>query len=129
MLNDPLANALSTILNAEKVGKDICNIKPISKVIKRVLEIMQEKMYIGSYEELEDGRGNMITINLIGKINKCGVIKPSFPVKKDNFQKYEKRYLPAKEFGMIIISTSKGVMTLDEAVKKGVGGKLLAYCY
>ena len=33
MMNDPLANALSTILNAEKIGKKECTIKPSSKII------------------------------------------------------------------------------------------------
>ena len=129
MLNDPIANALSTIINADKIGKDKCSIKPISNMIKKILEIMQEQKYIGSYEEIEDGRGNFIVINLIGKINKCGAIKPSYSLKKTEQNKYEKRYLPAQGFGIIIISTSKGMMTLTEAIKKGVGGKLVAYCY
>ncbi len=129
MLNDPLANALSVILNAEKVGKETCIVKPVSKIIKRVLELMQENKYIGSFKEIEDGRGNMIEVNLIGKVNKCGAIKPAYSIKKTEFDRYEKRYLPAKGFGIIIISTSKGIMCLDDAIKKGMGGKLLTYCY
>ena len=43
MLNDPLSNALSKILNAEKVSKSECVIKPVSNTIKKVLKIMQEK--------------------------------------------------------------------------------------
>ena len=49
MLNDPLSNALSKILNAEKVSKRTCLIKPISNTIKRILKIMQEKRYIGGF--------------------------------------------------------------------------------
>ena len=45
------------------------------------------------------------------------------------YEKVEKQYLPAKEFGVIIVTTSKGIMTLSQAKELGIGGKLLAYCY
>ena len=128
-LNDPLANALSKIMNAEKTGKDACLIKPISNLIKKIFIIMQKEGYIGSFKEINDGKGNLLKINLLSRINKCSAIKPRFIVKKNGFEKFEKRYLPAKDFGVIIISTSQGVMTHIEAKKKGVGGKLLAYIY
>ncbi len=129
MLNDPLAAALSKILNAEKRSKKEVLIKPISKTIKTVLTIMNENNFIGSFEEVEDGKGNFIKINLLGNINKCGVIKPRFSTKKNQFEKWEKRYLPAKDFGMVIISTPFGIMTHYQAKEKNTGGKLLAYCY
>lgn len=129
MLNDPLANALSVILNSEKIRKTKCLIKPISNLIKNVLNIMKDKHYIGEFKEMEDGRGNFIRINLLGAINKCGAIKPRYSVEKDEYEKFEKRYLPAKDFGIIIVSTSSGIITHKEARKKGIGGRLLAYCY
>ena len=128
-MNDPLANVLSNILNHEKVTKKECYVKPSSKLIKSVLQIMHENNYIGSFEEIEDNRGNIIKINLIGKINKCGVIKPRHSVKKDSFEKFEKRYLPAKDFGLLILTTPEGIMDYKEAKKRKIGGKLLAYCY
>jgi len=129
MLNDPLSNALSKISNSEKAGKTKCVIKPVSKVIKNILKIMQEKMYIGGFKEIEDGRGGFIEVELLGKINKCGSIKPRYPVKNNEFEKFEKRYLPAKDFGIIFVSTPKGIITHIEAKKQGIGGKLLAYVY
>jgi len=129
MLNDPLANTLSKITNAERLGKNSCIIKPISKVIKNTLKIMQEKQYIGEYKEIEDGRGNYIKINLLGKINKCGAIKPRYSVKQDQFEKFEKRYLLAKDFGILIVATPFGMVTHAEAKEKKTGGRLLAYCY
>jgi small subunit ribosomal protein S8 len=129
MLNDPLANALSKILNAEKVSKTVCEIKPISSTVKRVLKIMQEKKYVGEFEEVEDGKGNFIKVNLIGQINKCGAIKPRYPVKRNEFEKFEERYLPAKDFGVILVSTIEGIMTHIEAKEKNLGGVLLAYFY
>lgn len=129
MLNDPISNALSKILNAEKVSKSSCIIKPISNTIKKILQIMQDKGFIGGFDEVKDGRGDYIKINLIGQINKCGAIKPKYPVKSNGFERFEKRYLPAKDFGIILVSTNKGIMIHTEAKEKKLGGILLAYCY
>lgn len=128
-LNDPLANALSRILNNEKIGRDTCIIKPTSKLIKKVLDIMKDNGYIGEYKEIEDGRGNILHINLLGNINKCNVIKPNFSVKNKNYEKFEKRYLPAKDMGIILVSTPRGILTHLDAKGKKTGGKLIAYCY
>lgn len=128
-LNDPLANALSNIWNAEKVGKNECLTKPSSKIIKTILGILKNHGYVGDFEEIIDNRGNALKINLLGRINKCGVIKPRYPVKYKNLEKFEKRYLIGKDIGIIIISTSKGIITHYEAKQKKFCGRLLAYCY
>jgi len=129
MLNDPLANALSTILSKENARTKECLIKPSSKIIKEVLKIMKDNYYVGEFKEIEDSKGNMLSINLLNNINKCGVIKPRFSVKKDGYEKFEKRFLLAMDFGILIVSTPLGIMTNNEAKKKRIGGKLLAYCY
>jgi len=128
-LNDPLANALSRIFIYEKEAKKECLIKPVSKTVKKILQIMNEHGYLGSFQEIEDGKGGIIRVNLIGTINKCGVIKPRFSVKRNEIEKFEQRYLPAKDIGIILISTSKGIITHIEAKKKNLGGRLLIYCY
>ncbi len=128
-LNDPLANVLSFIKNYENLGRKELATSNNSKVIRTILAILQEEGYIGSFEELDDGKGKVIKISLIGKINKIGVIKPRFAIKKADFEKFEKRFLPARGFGILILSTSQGIMTNTKAKEKGVGGKLLCYCY
>lgn len=129
MMNDTLANSMSKIMNAEKAGKDHCTLMPASNTVKRVLSILKENMYLGDVEETKDSRGTRLKVALIGAINKCGTIKPRFPVKKGEFERFEKVYLPAKDFGLIIVSTSKGLMTHTEAKTKRLGGKLISYCY
>lgn len=128
-MNDPLANVLSHILNCEKQAKNECIVKPVSKLVVKVLTIMKDEGYIGDFEQIADARGGMIRVNLLGRINKCGVIKPRFAVTLDTYEKFEKRYLIAKDFGIIIVSTSQGVMTHIQAKEKSIGGKLIAYCY
>ena len=129
MLNDPLANAFSKIMNAELTGKTEVSIKPISKLLMKLLTMMKDKRYIGEFKIIEDGKGNIIKVNLIGRINKCQVIKPRYPVKRNGFEKFEKRYLPAREFGVIFVSTPKGIITHIEAKEKAIGGRLIAYVY
>ena len=129
MLNNLLANTMSAIMNAEKAGKPKLALKPSSKLVKSVLELMQKRQYIGSYKETADGRGGILEINLSGSINKCGAVSPNFSINKKNYEMFEKRYLPAKDFGMLIISTPKGVLSHTEAKKRSLGGKLIAYCY
>lgn len=129
MLNDPLANALSSIINQEKRGKKETVIHPVSKLIRKILTILQDHQYVGSIEELTDTRGGIIKLNLLGNINKCGPIKPRFSVMLKDYEKFEKRYLPAKDIGLLIISTPKGIMTHNESKKAKLGGRLLAYCY
>ena len=129
VLNDPLSNALSKIHNAEKVGKEQITIFPASAVIKSVLEILNREGYVGSYNEVEDAKGNYLVLNLLGNTNDCGAIKPRYSVQLEDYVKYEKRFLKAKDFGMLVVSTSKGIMTHLEAKEKKLGGVLLAYCY
>ncbi|CAG0979847.1 30S ribosomal protein S8 [Methanosarcinales archaeon] len=129
MLLDPLADALSTIKNAETIGKPDCTIKPASKLIGNVLKVMKDKAYIGDFEFIEDGKSGNFKVQLKGKINKCGVIRPRHAVKNTDFEKWEKRYLPAKGFGSIILTTPEGVMTHSEARDNGIGGELLAFVY
>ena len=116
-------------MNCEKIGKGEVTIKPASKLIKQIVTLLQDKHYIGATEEIKDGKGNILNIKLLGTINNCGVIKPRYAVQLDNYTKYEKRYLPAKGFGILIVSTTKGIMGHEEAKQQNLGGRLVAYCY
>ena len=129
MLLDQLADAISTIKNAETIGKPDCTIKPDSKLIGNVIKVMKDKAYIGDFEFIDDGKSGNFKVQLKGKINKCGVIRPRHAVKNTDFEKWEKRYLPATCFGSIILTTAEGVMTHSEARDNGIGGELLAFVY
>lgn len=129
MLTDPIANVMSSILTYEGVGKRELVVHPVNKIMRRVLTIMQEHGYLGQLEDVSASRGGFAKLNLLGNVNKCGVIKPRFSIKNTDFLKFEKRYLPASGVGIIIVSTSQGVMTHEQAKEKGIGGRLIAYCY
>ncbi|MEM0358738.1 MAG: 30S ribosomal protein S8 [Hadesarchaea archaeon] len=125
MLLDPLANALSKIYNCEKAGKKEVVVYPTSRLIERVLEVFKEEGYIEDFVR----EGNTLRVKLRGRINRCGAIKPRHSVKKGEYEKWEKRFLPASGLGTIVITSSQGVISLSQAKERGVGGKLLAYVY
>jgi len=128
-MNDPLASALSQINNAEKAGKNEIVITPISKQIKAVFAILKKEGYIKDFEIITNAKGGQARVKLSKSINKIGAIKPRFSSKLTDSEKFEKRYLPAKDFGRLIISTSQGIMTHIEARKKKIGGVLIGYVY
>src|SRR3989442_3230297 len=98
MLQDALNDAMVTMRNAEAAGKTDCVIRPASKLIGRVLKVMQEHEYIRSFEFIDDCRGNLYRVALVGSINSCGVIKPRFAVKRTELEKWDARYLPDQVF-------------------------------
>ncbi len=127
--NDTLASALATINNASKIGRMTCTIRPVSTTIKKVLSLMREQRYIGAYEEKRDTRGGHVVVHLLGKINKCAAIKPRFPVTMKEYEKFEKRFLPARDFGTLLVSTNQGLMDHVQAKNKRLGGRVIAYYY
>ena len=129
MRHDPLNDAMSMLKNAETAGKGACLISPTSKLIGGVLKVMEEHGYIEGFEYVEDNRAGQFKVKLQGNINKCGVIRPRSAVKMMNLEKYESRFLPAQDFGVLILTTTAGVISHNEARKLGLGGKLLAYVY
>lgn len=126
---DTLANALIMIKNAEKISKKGCVIKPASKLIGEILKIIQNQGYIGNFEFIDDGKAGMYKVELLGKINNCKAVKPRYSIKKDDILKWEKRYLPARGIGILILSTPKGILSNKEAKSANTGGKLLAFVY
>ncbi len=126
---DPLSDALSKITNASIVGKREVTIDIASKLIGKVLSILQKEGYIGKFERIYEGGHAKYRVELLGKINKAGSIKPRFSVKKDAFEPWERLFLPARDVGVIIVSTPRGVMSHREAKKLRIGGVLIAYCY
>jgi small subunit ribosomal protein S8 len=128
MRHDLLSDVLSAIKNGDKVGKSE-TVTPSSKLVKNVLLILQKHNYIGDFEYLDDNRGGKFKIQLLGKVNDCKAIRPRSFIKVEDYEKFEKRFLPAAGMGFIIVSTSKGLMLHSEAKEKAIGGTLIAFVY
>ena len=124
-----LGDALKTILNAERAGKRQVLIRPSSKIVLRFLRLMQKRNYIGDFEVVDDRRGGKVVIELLGRINKCGVISPRFDIVVDGYEKAVSNLLPSRQFGYIVLTTNIGIIDQDRARRKHVGGKLLGFFY
>lgn len=129
---DPLANALTTIVNCEMRKRKEAVIWPASKLIAMVLRTMQKYGYVGEFEYIDDGRWGKIKVQLLGRVNKAGVIKPRFSITHNELRSmpyWLRRYLPSRDIGILVISTPKGVLSHREALDMRIGGVLLAYVY
>ena len=126
---DPLNDELAKLYNAEQAGKFDVQLSPASKLLGSVLQIMQSSGYVGEIERNDDGRGGSFSVQLRGAINQCGVVKPRYSVRRQEFDKWEGRFLPAQDFGLLILTTNSGVMHHKDAKENRIGGKLLAFVY
>ena len=124
MGQDIISDTLNQMMNAMRAGEPSIVVKKHSKLLLSVLAIAKLKGYVADYKI----DGTSLRIDL-GKLNKCNSIKPRFFVKSDEYEKFVKRYLPAKSIGMLVVSTSSGLMTHHTAEEKMKGGCLLAYFY
>lgn len=70
--------------------------------------------YIGEFEIVDDHRSGKIVVELIGRINKCGVISPRFDVKLGKVEQWTNNLLPSRQFGYIVMTTSLGIMDQEE---------------
>ncbi len=123
MSQDVVADGLNQIMNAKKAKKKELTLKKHSKILREILDLAKEEDYLDYLVEDKELR------IIIKNVNEIKAIKPRYtvPVKKINF--YVRRFLPAKNFGFVIVSTSKGIMKHYEAESKNIGGCLLAYIY
>jgi small subunit ribosomal protein S8 len=124
MSQDILADALNQMMNAKKARKTSVTVKIHSKLLVSVLALAKLKGYVKSYSKTPTG-----FLIEFGKLNGCNAIKPRFIVNADDYEKYSKRYLPSKDLGILIVSTSHGLMIHQTADEKKIGGSLLAYFF
>ena len=123
MSQDLVADTLNMIMNAKRAGKSDLETNRYSKFLIKVLEVAKKHKYLDF--KLENKK---LKIKIL-ELNNCQAIKPRFEVSVSELDKYIKRFLPARNFGIIIISTTSGLLTHEEAFQKNTGGSLIAYFY
>ncbi len=126
MSQDIIADALNMIKNAKGAKEEVVKINRISNLLIEILKIMKQEGTIRKYKINSKEKHLEVTI---GELSECKAIKPRFSVDKTQIEKYRRRYLPSRNFGTIILSTNKGLMTHKEAQEEKIGGCLIAYFY
>ncbi len=129
MQHDLLNDALVQLRHADQQGRAKVEIHPANGLIGEVLRIFREHQYIADFAFHPDGQGGKFEVTLARRINSCGVIKPRFAVRGRELERFEARFLPAQDFGLLILSTNQGVLGHSKARELGLGGRLLAYVY
>ncbi len=123
MSQDIVADALNRIMNAKRAKKSELIIKNHSKLLRNILDIAK-KAGILDYNV----QGTKIKVE-INNLNEIKAVKPRYTVSVKSINKYVRRFLPAKNFGFVIISTNKGLMKHYEAKEKNLGGSVIAYMF
>ncbi len=125
MSQDIVSDGLNQIMNAKRVEKREFVIRRYSKVLLNLLEMMKSFGHI-EYEVNE--KDKTVKIKII-KLNHCKAVKPRYYVGVDAIDKYLRRFLPSRNFGVLVISTNMGLLSHKDAVKNNVGGSVVAYFY
>ena len=127
MINDLVADSLTRIRNASMRRLDVTKLMH-SKLVEAILVIFQNKGYIESFNVVEEGPKKFINVVLkydargqqvISEVKK--ISKPGRRVYKgcDEIKRFKNGY------GTIVVSTSKGVLSNDDAHKVGLGGVVI----
>jgi small subunit ribosomal protein S8 len=130
MLTDPISDFLTRIRNAQMANHRLVEI-PVSKLKKRITEILYDHGYILKYkfEEGENGQQGLIKIALkYDQTTKSPVIKAIERVSKPGLRIYSGAQSLKKVrngLGIAIVSTSKGLMTDKDAKKLNIGGEII----
>jgi small subunit ribosomal protein S8 len=110
-------------MNAKKARKTEIVVNKHSKLLKNILDIAKQDGYLDYSIE-----GNNLTIKII-KLNEIKSISPRYTFSINKINRYIERFLPAKNFGFVIVSTNQGLMKHTEAKEKNLGGCLIAYVF
>ena len=132
MVNDSIADMLTRIRNAQTARHDTVTIET-SKMKKTIAQILLDEGYIAAFDEVENaGKNKNLVINLKYVNRNQKVITGLKRISKPGRRIYAScEELPKVlgGLGIVIVSTSKGVMTDREARKLGIGGEVLAYVW
>jgi small subunit ribosomal protein S8 len=132
MYTDPIADLLTRIRNAQQANHRIVNI-PGSRLKLGIVKVLFEQGYISAYKYVTDGPHSTIRVALkYDALNKRPAITELQRISKPGLRKFSNVVeLPRAihGLGIVILTTSKGVMTDKQARTHNVGGELLCFVY
>lgn len=130
-ITDTIADMLTRIRNANSAKHDTVDI-PASKMKKAIAQILLDEGYIKGFHVVDDGKQGILRVTLKYGENKSQVLTGLRRVSKPGLRIYSSCHdMPKvmKGLGVVIVSTSKGVMTDKKARKENIGGEVLAFVW
>ena len=130
-MTDPIADMLTRIRNANKAKHPTVMI-PASTMKKSIAQILLEEGYISDYKVTEDNKQGMIEVTMKYDEDNNRVISGLKRVSKPGLRVYAgKDDVPKvmNGLGVVIMSTSKGIMTDRNARKNHIGGEVICYVW
>jgi small subunit ribosomal protein S8 len=127
VMTDPLADMLTRIRNASRARHDMIEI-PSSNLNVNIAKILKDKGYIKNFRVIDDDKQGLLKVYLRYDDSGESMIHGIKRVSRPGLRRYCKASAVPKVLnglGISILSTSKGVLTDDEARKDGVGGEIL----
>jgi small subunit ribosomal protein S8 len=124
---DPIADMLTRIRNANRVGRRMVLI-PKSKICTGIAHVLREEGYIEEFDEIADNQQGQLRVKLKYGMNGDKIIHEIDRASKPGCRVYRSvGDLPKilNGMGIVVISTSKGVMSDRKARENNVGGELL----
>lgn len=130
-MTDPIADMLTRIRNAVAVRRDSTAV-PTSRVKLDIARILKEEGFIENFEVLGDPPKRTIKIYLRYTGRKEPVINGLRRVSKPGLRVYAQRQEIPRVYGglgIVVLSTSEGIMTGQQAWRRQVGGEVLCYVW
>ncbi|KAM0677801.1 ribosomal protein S15a [Binucleata daphniae] len=124
-----LTATCKTINNANKKGHRQVLIRKTSKQVLAFLEFMLKHGYIEQITYFDDHRQGKVVVDLNGRLLKCSSVCPQYHIKHKEIEDWRSRLLPARQFGHLVVTTSKGIMDQTECLKENLGGRIVGFFY
>lgn len=126
-LSDPIADMLTRIRNGVRISRDEVNVKA-TKVCEGVAGVLKQEGFIEGYDRIDDGRQGLLRVKL--KYAPDG--EPAIREISRTSKPGRRVYAAAKELpvvmggmGIVVVSTSKGVMSDRNCRSENIGGEII----
>ena len=126
-MTDPIADLLTRVRNAAHAQHPKVDV-PASRLKREIARVLAEERFIDNFAFYEDGKQGQLRLYLRYHETQGSIIKGLQRISKPGLRKYARKdQIPRirRGLGVVILSTSRGVMTDRDARKSGVGGEIL----
>lgn len=131
MQTDPIADLLTRIRNGQRARNEVISV-PASRLKIAIAHILKQEGFVRNYRCIRDNKQGLLKITLKYRDSLHGVIREIRRISRPGCR----RYVGSKDiplikngFGIVVLSTSQGIMSDREARRRGAGGELLCSVY